>query len=106
MSKVWWWFRRRFNLGLEPAPTDPLAIISLEPDTAPSGTPLASLTVRGTGFTPSSRVRYVSVPVPSTTFVDAQTLTTGQINLGGPATRPVDVVDGTETSNSLSFIVT
>jgi hypothetical protein len=85
-------------------PAQQLVITNIQPTSAVEASTV-TLTVNGSGFTPTSVINWAGYPI-STTYVDAQTLT-GQFNLGpgSAGIYTVVVTDQNQQSNSVAFTV-
>ena len=94
------------SLTVAPLPVASLSIASISPATLGAGSAPFTLSVVGTGFTPTSKVVF-NGSFLATTFVDSTHLTaTAPALTGAAASIQVVVVDGTATTTALAFAVT
>jgi uncharacterized protein (TIGR03437 family) len=85
--------------------TTPPIVSSLNPPSVTSGSPAFTLTVNGSGFVPSSQVRWNGAPI-GTTYVSATQLTALAPGPLMPDTISITVVNpGSAASNALTFTV-
>ncbi len=86
-------------------------ITSISPSSQLAGSPTFTLTVTGTGFNTSSRVRWNGAQIGPTTYVDSTTLTisVGSTHVAQAGTASVTVFNPLPaggTSNSVTFTIT
>jgi IPT/TIG domain-containing protein len=106
MSKVLWWFRRRWKKGLAPpfAPT----LTTLVPNTAVHGSGNLALTINGSHFTAGSTINF-GAAVYSATFVSptqlSATILAANLATAGSVNVTVQNPYG-QTSGILVFTIT
>lgn len=107
MSKVQWWFKRRWAKGLS-APFPP-ALTSLVPNTCVHGVASESLTINGQYFQPGAKVNFGATLYTAVVFVSSTQLTVTILaaDVAAAGTKNVTVTnpDG-RTSGALIFTIT
>jgi hypothetical protein len=106
MSKVLWWFRKRWSKGL--SPPFPPSLSSLSPNTAVHGAASVALTVNGNYFLPGAKINF-GATVYTAVFVSQTQLTAtiAAADLVSAGTKNVTVSnpDGRVTT-ALTFTLT
>jgi len=88
-----------------PIPAPPV-LTSLSPDTAVSGDPDFTLSCIGTGFDPSTVIRFGDFDEPTTFVSDTEVTTIVKPSLFAPATVPVYTHEGSVYSSPIDFTFT
>lgn len=107
MSKVQWWFNRRWSLKLsDPFPP---SLISLVPNTCVHGAASQALTINGKYFQPGAKLNFGPVLYNTVVFVNPTQLTVtisaGDLTVAGSKNVTVTNPDG-RTSSALTFTIT